>query len=38
MCKQSLSRLELAPSWVLVLVNALEIAVEQRPLALQTFL
>ena len=31
----TLSRLELGPSWVLVLRNALEITVEERPLALQ---
>ena len=30
-----LSRLELGPSWVLVLRNALEINVEERPLALE---
>ena len=29
-----LSRLELGPSWVLVLPNTLEITVEKRPLAL----
>ena len=32
------SRLELGPSWVLVLRNALEITVEERPLALQMYL
>ena len=31
----TLSRLELGPSWVLVLRNALEITVEERPLALE---
>ena len=31
----NLSRLELGPSWVLVLRNALEITVEERPLALE---
>ena len=30
-----ISRLELGPSWVLVLRNAWEITVEERPLALQ---
>ena len=29
------SRLELGPSWVLILRNALEITVEERPLAVQ---
>ena len=33
-----LSRLELGPSWVLVLRNELEITVEQRPLALEMYL
>ena len=32
---QSKSRFELGPSWVLVLRNALEITVEERPLALE---
>ena len=31
----AISRLELGPSWVLVLHNALEITVEERPLALE---
>ena len=31
-----LPRLKLGPSWVLVLRNALEITMEERPLALQT--
>ena len=31
----SVTRLELGPSWVLVLHNALEITVEERPLALE---
>ena len=31
----NISRLELGPSWVLVSRNALEITVEERPLALQ---
>ena len=31
----SVTRLELGPSWVLVLCNAWEITVEERPLALQ---
>ena len=35
---QQYQDLQLGPSWVLVLVNALEITVEQSPLALQTFL
>ena len=30
-----LSRLQLGPSWVLVLVNALEITAEESPLALE---
>ena len=34
-CLLLLSRLELGPSWVLVLRNALEFTVEERPLALQ---
>ena len=34
-CRGFTSTLELGPSWFLILRNALEITVEERPLALQ---